>query len=188
MPARRDRTSTGEDPRFYDALGRAIQVARTEQGLSRKELARRAGISYAYLSDIETGRGRPSSAALIGVAQALGFSPSVLLALAERYRERIEAEEAGPMERLAAEGPSAEPARAFGAVSPPRTLWFHERALGEGDAFAAHRLRDRGTAPPEPPGTAALRAELHALLEELPEGDLRLILELARRLAGRARP
>ena len=50
-----------ESPEFYEGLGRAIKVARTSMGLERKELAERASVSYAYLSDIETGRGRPGS-------------------------------------------------------------------------------------------------------------------------------
>ena len=45
----------------------------------------RAGVSYAYLSDIETGRGRPSSKALLAVAGALGRTPSELLQEAELY-------------------------------------------------------------------------------------------------------
>ena len=72
-----------EDPRYYEALGRAIKVARTELGLERKELAERSGLSYAYLSDIESGRGRPSSKALRAIAEALGVAPSLLLGSAE---------------------------------------------------------------------------------------------------------
>ena len=56
-----------QDPAYYEALGRAIKVARTELGLSRKELAARAKISYPYIADIESGRGRPSSSALLAV-------------------------------------------------------------------------------------------------------------------------
>jgi len=44
------RTSSSEDPIFYVALGRAIQVLRTERGLGRRELAELAGLSYPYLS------------------------------------------------------------------------------------------------------------------------------------------
>ena len=74
-----------EDPGYYESLGRAVKVARTQQDLSRKTLAERAGVSYAYLSDIETGRGRPSSKALMAVAGALGRSPAELLQEAELY-------------------------------------------------------------------------------------------------------
>jgi len=77
-----------EDPPYYEALGRAIKVARTELGLERKDLAARAGVSYAYLSDIESGRGRPSSKALRAIAEALGVSPSLLMGSAEARTAR----------------------------------------------------------------------------------------------------
>ena len=73
---------------FYRALGQAIKVARTEQGLERKELARVSGISYPYLSEIEKGKKRPSTEALLPIAQALGLRQSELLERAERLQER----------------------------------------------------------------------------------------------------
>jgi transcriptional regulator with XRE-family HTH domain len=78
--------SDAETPRggpFDRALGRAIKVARTERDLDRKALAKMAGISYAHLADIESGRGRPSSTVLRAVAKALGMSPGTLLEIAE---------------------------------------------------------------------------------------------------------
>lgn len=69
---------------FYRALGRAIKAIRSEQGLERKELARRAGISYPYLSEIEKGTKRPSTDALLPIAQALGLKQSELVLRAER--------------------------------------------------------------------------------------------------------
>jgi len=73
---------------FYRALGQAIKVARTEQGLERKELARVSGISYPYLSEIEKGQKRASTEALLLIAQALGLKQSELLERAERLLER----------------------------------------------------------------------------------------------------
>lgn len=81
--------SGSQDPAYYAALGRAIKVARTQLGMARKQLAEAANVSYAYLSDIETGRGRPSTRSLFMVAQALGRSPSELLQEAEGYREAV---------------------------------------------------------------------------------------------------
>lgn len=177
-----------EDPAYYRALGRAIQVARTEQGLSRKELARRAGISYAYLSDIETGRGRPSSSALIQVARSLGMTPSRLLVLAEGYRERLAVEAAEPDE-LATGRRRGTADRALAASMPPPAPWFHRGALSVEDALEADLLRPPPLAEPAlPRDPAGFRAELLALLEELPERDLRLVLELVRRLAGASGP
>jgi transcriptional regulator with XRE-family HTH domain len=73
---------------FYEALGRAIKVTRTEQGLERKELARLAGLSYPYVSEIEKGKKRASTEALRPIAQALGLRQSELIERAERLLER----------------------------------------------------------------------------------------------------
>jgi len=75
-----------------EALGRTIEVMRTERGLKRTELAELSGISYSYLSDIEKGRKPPSSTKLREIAEALEVSPSQLLRGAA---ERIEAERSG---------------------------------------------------------------------------------------------
>jgi len=69
---------------FYDALGRTIQVIRTDLGLSRRELADRVGISYSYMAAIETGRKRPSSPVLLTIARRLGLQSHELLEAAER--------------------------------------------------------------------------------------------------------
>src|SRR5206468_2367928 len=73
------------DPRFYPALGRAIKVLRTERGLGRRELAELAEVSYPYLSEIENGKKRASSKALVAIAAALGLRPSQLLESAESF-------------------------------------------------------------------------------------------------------
>jgi transcriptional regulator with XRE-family HTH domain len=73
---------------FYEALGRAIKVTRTEQGLERKELARISGLSYPYLSEIEKGKKRASTEALLPIARALGLRQSELLERAEGLLER----------------------------------------------------------------------------------------------------
>jgi transcriptional regulator with XRE-family HTH domain len=76
------------DRDFYTALGRAIKVTRTEQGLERKELARLSGLSYPYLSEIEKGKKRASTETLLTIAQALGLKQSELLERAERLLVR----------------------------------------------------------------------------------------------------
>src|SRR6202521_4846012 len=73
---------------FYEALGRAIKVTRVELGLERKELARLSGLSYPYLSEIEKGKKRASTEALLAIAQALGLRQSELLERAERLLAR----------------------------------------------------------------------------------------------------
>jgi len=72
---------------FYRALGQAIKIARTEQGIERKELARLSGLSYPYLSEIEKGKKRASTEALLPIARALGLRHSELLERAERLQE-----------------------------------------------------------------------------------------------------
>ena len=68
-PGKPRRGQGTQDPAFYDALGRAIKVARADRGLERKELAEMADVSYPYLADIESGRGRPTSTVLLAIAK-----------------------------------------------------------------------------------------------------------------------
>lgn len=157
-----------DDPAYYQGLGRAIQVARTELGLSRRDLAARTGVSYTYLADIENGRRRPSSAPLLAISRALGMSPSELLARAEVYYARgtgrpfvATAFEEDLGERL--ERPAAMSSAPLAGPSRVR-----ERAAG---------LRPE----PEEP----LRRALHELIDRLSPSDLRVVHELVRRITRR---
>jgi transcriptional regulator with XRE-family HTH domain len=67
-----------------ERLGRAIQLRRVELGLKRPQLAKRAELSYPYLSEIENGMKSPSTKALRQLAAALELSPAELIVLAER--------------------------------------------------------------------------------------------------------
>ena len=179
-----------ESPEFYEGLGRAIKVARTSMGLERKELAERAGVSYAYLSDIETGRGRPGSRSFLAIAEALERSPSELMREAELYGARISGEEV-EQRRIAGDPPESEiPARmarmSEAAPSPTARRWFHAgRMLAEAEMDLA---------PKEEPA-ALLRGlgfseegsheELHRLVDELPPEDVAVVLALVRRLRER---
>ncbi len=73
------------DPAFYESVGKAIELSRRYQDKSRRDLARASGISYSYLSEIETGRKGPSAEALLAIANALGLTPSQLLGEAESW-------------------------------------------------------------------------------------------------------
>ncbi len=64
-------------------LGRAIAATRTEQGMKRGELAKAAGVSYPYLSELENGTKQGSTQKIGQIAEALGMTPSQLLARAE---------------------------------------------------------------------------------------------------------
>lgn len=174
-----------EDPRYYEALGRAIKVARTQQDLSRKTLAERAGVSYAYLSDIETGRGRPSSKALMAVAGALGRSPAELLQEAELY---------GAIRDLAT--PSAPDATPPSPALEREQSWFHtapasvsdvatRRIAAEMPSHVARTELQRLARSRLSGGAASDRDELHAAIDGLSDEDVRTLLQIARRLLVR---
>lgn len=65
------------------ALGRVVAMQRLARGWKRKDYARVVGISYPYLSEIETGVKEPSLAVLRQLAVPLGVPPSLLMRLAE---------------------------------------------------------------------------------------------------------
>lgn len=54
-------------------IGAIIKKMRLEKGIKQIELARMAGISNTYLSDIESGRTIPSLKTLTKIARALGM-------------------------------------------------------------------------------------------------------------------
>lgn len=58
---------------------KAIRILRAERNMSREELARKAGISYSYLSEIEKGIKRPSSDILSKIASAFDIRPSAFM-------------------------------------------------------------------------------------------------------------
>jgi len=74
-----------KDPAFYQSVGKAIELSRRYQDKSRRELAEKSGISYSYLSEIETGKKGPSAEALLAIAEALDLAPSELLGTAESW-------------------------------------------------------------------------------------------------------
>jgi transcriptional regulator with XRE-family HTH domain len=63
-----------------EAFGRRIKARREELGLSRRDLVEASGLSYPYVSQLETGYRLPSHSALAALAQALELSPSELSA------------------------------------------------------------------------------------------------------------
>ena len=63
-------------------VGERIRARRDRLGLSRKELARRSGLSERFLADLERGDGNISLQRFAEVAAALGLPPADLLAVA----------------------------------------------------------------------------------------------------------
>jgi transcriptional regulator with XRE-family HTH domain len=57
-----------------DEVGRRLRLRREERNLSLRELARRLGISPSAISQIETGKSRPSVSTLYAIVTELGMS------------------------------------------------------------------------------------------------------------------
>jgi transcriptional regulator with XRE-family HTH domain len=167
-----------ERPEFYEALGRTIQVLRTDQSLDRKDLADRAGISYSYLAAIENGKKPPSSKVLFAIAGALGLLSHELLASVETRLRRRQQPAAAP--RFAT--PSA------------RQAWFHAAAASppvpspQADRPHPRAFASAGRPYPQSSGStpyssAGFLMELERLNDQLSDEDRDLVLGLARRLA-----
>src|SRR5215471_17113472 len=60
-------------------VGSLIRRERQKQGLSLRELARRVGVSASMLSQVETGRARPSVSTIYAIAAELQLSIDALL-------------------------------------------------------------------------------------------------------------
>ena len=61
------------------ALGRNLQLARLAAGITQAELAQRAGIARATVTQVETATGDPCFTTLVKLAEVLGVSPMLLL-------------------------------------------------------------------------------------------------------------
>lgn len=59
---------------LHEDVGPRLRARREEQGLSLRELARRLGISPSAVSQIETGKSRPSVSTLYSIVTELGMS------------------------------------------------------------------------------------------------------------------
>lgn len=111
-------------------LGRAIHLRRVELGLKRAEVAKRADLSYPYISEIENGVKQPSVAALGRIAEALELSVSELAALSEQYAEE-------PGERTPWTPPTSAPVEAVAMRSVAVTSRQPSQLLRNEVAFAA---------------------------------------------------
>jgi DNA-binding XRE family transcriptional regulator len=66
---------------FYKYLGRKVKIIRQQVGLTQTEVARRAGLDRAYLSQIEAGKRHLSLYLAYRIAQTLGVSLDSLIDL-----------------------------------------------------------------------------------------------------------
>jgi DNA-binding XRE family transcriptional regulator len=69
-----------------EALGELIRARREDLGMSRRELAEATGLSYPYVSQLETGYRLPSSTALRDLAGALQMSTDELVSVMPEER------------------------------------------------------------------------------------------------------
>src|SRR5919204_819225 len=76
-----------------DDVGRRIREHRIQSNLSLRELARRLGISPSAISQIETGKSRPSGSTLYSIVTGLGMSLDELFSGANHTRRRAAAPE-----------------------------------------------------------------------------------------------
>ncbi len=60
-------------------IGAKVKYYRTISGMNQSELADRVGVSYQYLSRIETGKQTPSLMLLMGIAETLEVSVAGLI-------------------------------------------------------------------------------------------------------------
>ena len=84
-----------QNPIDYVALGRRVKKLRKEQGIKQTELADALGISYQYMSMIETGKRQLSLSLLVDLATHLGATTDELLSgsldsLNTRYDQDME--------------------------------------------------------------------------------------------------
>lgn len=69
-----------------EALGALIRARREELGMSRRQLVEATGLSYPYVSQLETGYRLPSSTALRNLAGALQMSTDELVSVMPEER------------------------------------------------------------------------------------------------------
>ena len=164
------------DPAFLAAYGAVVRQMREEHGFDRKDFATEAGISYSYLSAIESGQKLPSVAVQDALAAALGVETSGLLARANGQVETAPLPSAPSLEM---------PMRAsmvLADMAPMSTVRADEEMAPVEREASSMPSSEAGISP-----TGAL-AELQALVPSLSPEDAAMVVSVARRLAGGSEP
>lgn len=141
-------------------------MRREELGISRKDLASRAGISYPFLSEIEKGAKQPSSKKLGQLAEALELGTEELVTISKRLGA-IHGESSSILTNPEshASGPVAQPDTAPAGNQSGNETWY----LGGGP-----------TGRPDPIGAApalaqrAMQDEIRAIVENAVSDTLRI--------------
>jgi transcriptional regulator with XRE-family HTH domain len=99
-------------PLLREVYGRLLRGLRTRQGRTLAEVSARAGVSLAYLSEVERGLKEPSSEVLEAICVALGSSVTLLVGAAHRDLSGWPAStvEASPEEGIVVDLTSGRPA------------------------------------------------------------------------------
>ncbi len=72
-------------------FGQVLRAIRREQGISQRELARRIGVDFSYISKIENDQlPAPSANRVVAIADALGVASASLLALAGKLPSNVQ--------------------------------------------------------------------------------------------------
>lgn len=167
-----------EDPRFYEAIGRAIKVLRAQQGKGRRELADAARISYPYLSEIENGKKRASSKALVAIAGAVGLRPSQLFELAEALVAQIDEAPIPEPELMSDPESMAQP---LASALPAYEAAMEPKRGGPTWSLYRPAVRFQESSPSDSEDRVA---ELMQLAANLSDDDIERLTDLARRLGG----
>ena len=90
-----DSPSIADDPlmkpaQLVDLFRTNMAAIREELGISQSELARRIGKTPGYVCDIERGRRAPNLTTLATIADGLGVTPAVLVAIQLKAQRRCD--------------------------------------------------------------------------------------------------
>ena len=154
-------SSQSQNPRTQLDYAGPIERLRRERGMTREALAEASGVSPSYLSEVERGFKRPSTDVLAAIARALGMAPSELLAYVESSSPPFQ----------------TPPAAAMMPSPTTRRSWL----TGVHDLAA---LVPRQPRPQEEKPSPDINALMSAA-KDLDPADLKMLLELARRLAAK---
>ncbi len=138
-------------------FGRVLKARREELGLTRRELVDASGLSYPYVSQLETGSRLPSHRSLARLARALQLEPTDLAAAITFDEESMQRPQPDRMQRsLADEMPPPGGVGSSGWQTNPAFL----RSLVVGSSASRQR-----------PDPDVVVAQLVDLISSLPPGD-----------------
>jgi transcriptional regulator with XRE-family HTH domain len=151
-----------QNPRTQLEYAGAIERVRRERGMTREALAEASGVSPSYLSEVERGFKRPSTDVLAAIARALGMAPSELLAYVESSSPPLQTPPAAAM------------------MPSPTTRRSRLTGMSDLSFFVPREPRQESEPPPD------INALISAA-KDLEPADLKVLLDLARRLASKRR-